>query len=158
MSHTLAWTYPGRSSLDERKLSREEATRLRLEKSGEPDLVEGMSDSDWAGHWTRVSSTCGHVYVNGNARFCFVRKQGSISLSSCAAELMACCSTAAELLYVGHVIKTLSSTSCRLLCRLDSSSARSLLQKRGVSKVRHLETKLLWVQRETWNWPQCLRI
>ena len=35
----------------------------------------------------------------------------------------------------------------RLLCRLDSSSARSLLQKKGVSKVRHLDTKLLWLQR-----------
>ena len=110
-------------------------------------MIESVSDSDWAGHFDRVSSSCGHVYVNGNAVYCFVRKQGAISLSSCEAELIACCSTAAEAIYIKHIVQTLSSAPSRLLCRLDSSSARSLLQKKGVSKVRHLDTKLLWLQR-----------
>ena len=144
---TMKWSYPGRSALDERKLMRYEAQALQLEKAGEPDLLESFSDSDWAGHWDRISSTCGHLYFNGNVTFCFVRKQGCISLSSCEAELVACCSAAAEALYVRHVVETLTSHSCRITCRLDSSSARSLLLKKGVSKVRHLDTKLLWLQR-----------
>ena len=144
---TMKWSYPGRSALDERKLMRDEAQALQLEKAGEPDLLESFSDSDWAGHWDRISSTCGHLYFNGNVTFCFVRKQGCISLSSCEAELVACCSAAAEALYVRHVVETLTSHSCRITCRLDSSSARSLLLKKGVSKVRHLDTKLLWLQR-----------
>ena len=120
---------------------------LPVENIGEPDLLESFSDSDWAGHWDRISSTCGHLYFNGNVTFCFVRKQGCISLSSCEAELVACCSAAAEALYVRHVVETLTSHSCRIACGLGSSSARSLLLKKGVSKVRHLDTKLLWVQR-----------
>ena len=143
----LRWTFPGRSCLDDRVLSKGEAIALQKEHRDEHDLLESVSDSDWAGHHDRVSSSCGHIFFNGNPVFCFVRKQGAISLSSCEAELIACCSTAAEALYLQHIIQTLSSAPCRVVCRLDSSSARSLLQKRGVSKVRHLDTKLLWLQR-----------
>ena len=143
----LRWSYPGRSCLDERILSRSEAMQLQKENLDRPDLIEAISDSDWAGHHDRVSCTCGHVHLNGNLVYAFVRKQGAIALSSCEAELMAACSTAAEAIYVMHIVKTLASHDCNLLCRLDSSSARALLQKRGVSKVRHLDTKLLWLQR-----------
>ena len=143
----LRWSYPGKSCLDERILSRSEAAQLQKEHLDRPDLMEAVSDSDWAGHYDRVSCTCGHIFLNGNVVYCFVRKQGAIALSSCEAELMAACSTAAEAVYVMHVVKTLASHDCNLLCRLDSSSARALLQKRGVSKVRHLDTKLLWLQR-----------
>ena len=122
---TMKWSYPGRSALGERKLMRDEAQALQLEKAGEPDLLE----------------------FNGNVTFCFVRKQGCVSLSSCEAELVACCSAAAEALYVQRAVETLTSHSCRITCRLDSSSARSLLLQKGVSKVRHLDTKLLWLQR-----------
>ena len=143
----LRWSYPGKSCLDERILSRSEAAQLQKEHLDRPDLMEAVSDSDWAGHYDRVSCTCGHIFLNGNVVYCFVRKQGAIALSSCEAELMAACSTTAEAVYVMHVVKTLASHDCNLLCRLDSSSARALLQKRGVSKVRHLDTKLLWLQR-----------
>ena len=89
----LKWTFPGRSCLADRVLSRGEARALQEENGGERDLIESVSDSDWAGHHDRVSSSCGHVFLNGNPVFCFVRKQGSISLSSREAELIACCST-----------------------------------------------------------------
>ena len=95
---TMKWSYPFRSALDERKLTRDEAQALQLEKVGEPDLLESFSDSDWAGHWDKISSTCGHLYFNGNVTFCFVRMQGCVSLSSCEAEFVACCSATAEAL------------------------------------------------------------
>ncbi|CAE7792845.1 GIP [Symbiodinium sp. CCMP2592] len=98
------WTYPGRSCLDDRVLSRSEARVLQEQHKGDADLVESVSDSDWAGHFDRA-------------------------------------------IYIKHIVQTLSSAPSRLLCRLDSSSARSLLQKKGVSRVRHLDTKLLWLQR-----------
>ena len=47
---TMKRLYPGESALDERKLRRDEARALQLEKVGEPDLLESFSDSDWAGH------------------------------------------------------------------------------------------------------------
>ena len=77
----LTWTFLGRSCLDDRILSRGEARALQEEHSGEHDLIESVSDSDWAGHYDRVSSSCGRVFLNGNAVFCFIRQQGAISLS-----------------------------------------------------------------------------
>ena len=88
----LKWTFPSRSCLDDRVLSREEAKFLQAKYKGERDLIESVSDSDWAGRYDRVSSSCGHVFLNGNAVFCLVRKQGETSLSSCEADLISCCS------------------------------------------------------------------
>ena len=143
----VKWSYPGRSCLDDRALSREEAIALQKEHMGDHDLMEAVSDSDWAGHYDRISSSCGHIFLNGNMVHGFVRKQGAVSLSSCEAELISCVSTSAEAIHLRHITRTLSSAPCDILCRPDSSSARSLLQKRGVSKIRHLDCKLLWLQR-----------
>ena len=52
----LKWTFSGRSCLDDRVLSRGKARALQEENSGERDLIESVSDSDWAGHHDRVSS------------------------------------------------------------------------------------------------------
>ena len=143
----VKWSYPGRSCLDDRALSREEAIALQKQRMGDHDLMEAVSDSDWAGHYDRISSSCGRIFLNGNMVHGFARKQGAVSLSSCEAELISCVSTSAEAIYLRHITRTLSSAPCDILCRLDSSSARSLLQKRGVSKIRHLDCKLLWLQR-----------
>ena len=143
---TLKWTYPGRSMLDERLLSAAEVTQKQHDMFNEPMLVEVLTDSDWAGAADRISTSSCHVFVNGNLACAFVRKQGCISLSSCEAELVASVSGASEALYIAHVIRTAGSCKTRVVLRLDSSSARSLLFKQGVSRVRHLDTKLLWIQ------------
>ena len=59
---------------------------------------------------------------------------------------MASVSGAAEALYVAHTIRTAGACQTRVVLRMDSSSARALLFKQGVSRVRHLGTKLLWLQ------------
>ena len=43
---------PGRSCLDDRVLSRSEAIALQQQHKGEADLIESVSDSDWAGTLT----------------------------------------------------------------------------------------------------------
>ena len=43
----VKWSYPGRSCLDDRALSREEAIALQKEHMGDHDLMEAVSDSDW---------------------------------------------------------------------------------------------------------------
>ena len=143
---TLKWTYPGRSMLDERLLSTAEIAQKQISCANEPMLIEIFTDSDWAGAVDRISTSSCHVFVNGNLAYAFVRKQGCISLSSCEAELVAAVSGAAEGLYVAHTIRTAGSCSTKIVLRMDSSSARALLFKQGVSRVRHLDTKLLWLQ------------
>ena len=49
-------------------------------------------------------------------------------------------------MYIAHTIRSAGACQTRLVLRMDSSSARALLFKQGVSRVRHLDTKLLWLQ------------
>ena len=52
----------------------------------------------------------------------------------------------AEALFLKNIMESLTQAQVSLTARLDSSSARSLLTKAGVSRVRHLDTRLLWTQ------------
>ena len=142
----LRWTFPGRSVLDERTLTAAEIAQKQVSNKSVPMLIECLTDSDWAGAADRISTSSCHIFCNGNLAYAFVRKQGCISLSSCESELVASVSGAAEALYVAHTIRTAGACQTRLVLRMDSSSARALLFKQGVSRVRHLDTKLLWLQ------------
>ena len=78
--------------------------------------------------------------------FSYSRRQCSISLSSCEAELTAATSVIAESLFLKNILESLSEHPVDLVVRLDNSAARSLLVKCGVSRIRHLDCRLLWCQ------------
>ena len=71
--------------------------------------------------------------------------QPTIALSSAEAELIAAVRGAAE----GMSAKTLCSMfgrQCNLRVHLDSSAALGVAKRKGVGKIRHLDTRLLWIQ------------
>ena len=70
-----------------------------------------------------------------------------MSLSSCEAELIPSTGATAKSIFLKNLMQSLTSDTVEIAARLDSSSARSLLQKAGVSRVRHLDVRLLWTQR-----------
>ena len=109
-------------------------------------ILAAISDSDWAGNSDRKSVSSGHLYLDGNLMFAYARRQLSISLSSCEAELVASTRVIAEALYLKQILETLTPDKVEIIARLDSSSARSSMSKSGVSRVRHLDVRLLWVQ------------
>ena len=90
-------------------------------------------------------------YVNSALAMCMSTATRATALrgSSCEAELLSYCSLAVEAMHIKHVIRTLTSAPARPICRVDSSSSIYLFLKSGVSKVRHLNTELLWLQRAT---------
>ena len=71
-------------------------------------LLEAISDSDWASSADRKSISCGHLYLDGNLMFSYSRRQCSISLSSCEAELTAATSVIAESLFLKNILESLS--------------------------------------------------
>ena len=79
--------------------------------------------------------------------FSYTRRQTTASLSSYEAELIASTAAIAESIFLKKLMQSLTSGPVEIMARLDSSSARSLLQKAGVSRVRHLDVRLLWAQR-----------
>ena len=140
----LRWSHPGRSFLDETPRLK---PRLDDEEFGPRfRLLEAVSDADWAGSYDRKSVTSGHIFLDGNLMYSYSRRQASISLSSCESELIASTSAIAEALFLKNILASLTPDEVRLTARLDSSSARALLAKAGVSRVRHLDMRLLWTQ------------
>ena len=71
--------------------------------------------------------------------------QPTIVLTSAEAEFIAAVRGAAE----GMSAKTLCSMfgrQCNLRVHLDSSAALGVAKRKGVGKIRHLDTRLLWIQ------------
>ena len=90
----------------------------------------GRSDSDWAGDQaTRQCITGHHCSVQGVTMY-RGQKQTSISLSSCEPEFYAASACAGELLGLAELFKERCSSS-----RMDSDSARHILQRRGPGRT-----------------------
>ena len=71
--------------------------------------------------------------------------QPTVALSSAEAELVAAVRGAAEGLFV-HALARDFGCDCRLEFHLDSSAAIGIRRRTGVGKIRHLDTRLLWIQ------------
>ena len=110
-------------------------------------ILESYSDSDWSGHQAHRRSTSSAIhYVNSCPVFASARTQRVVSLSSCEAELHALVSAAADGKYIAGCHSFLAGCEVEHHGYVDNASAKSLANKRGVGKVRHLAGKLLWVQ------------
>ena len=137
----MKWGCPGKSVRDRR-----DSAEAHPSLDGTTHLIEVLTDSDWAGSPDRKSISSVHVYLNSILIHSFVRKQDTISLSSCESELISAVSGAADGMFIRSIVETMSCETCALNLLLDNSSARLLIYKTGSSKIRHLDARLLWVQ------------
>eukprot|EP00965_Chrysotila_dentata_P230366 6197734-Pleurochrysis_carterae.AAC.1 len=77
-------------------LSRHRSVGLRYARTDKLPLV-GFSDSDWATQY----STSGHVFIYGQAAITWSsKKQPTVALSSCEAEIVAASEAAKEATYL----------------------------------------------------------
>ena len=115
---------------------------------GRATELTATSDSNWANcAATRRSTSCGIVACAGCCLFSFARRQSLVSLSSAEAEFYAACSAISEALAIKRLLLLAGfGPALPVRARLDSSSARALLQRRGVGRVRHLDARVLWAQ------------
>ena len=110
-------------------------------------VLELFTDADWSGDRTTRRSTSSNVIMHNNHTVCTAsRTQKSVSLSSCESEFNAYVSGVTDLVYVSAAISFLTGIEPDRHTFLDSSSARQLVSRQGVGRVRHLQGKLLWVQ------------
>ena len=104
------------------------------------------SDSDWAGDTlTRRSQSSVHIEVDGCPLHGASRRQNATATSSAEAEYYAACAALSEAIHIREVLVFFGyEVVMRLL--MDSSAARGICRREGVGRVKHLETKCLWVQ------------
>ena len=108
-----------------------------------PGVLSIYSDSDWAGCLrTRRSTTGGALMRGAHVLKTWATTQPTIALSSAEAELIAAVRGAAEGLSALTICADFGH-ECRLRVHLDSSAAIGVTKRRGVGKIRHLDTRLL---------------
>ena len=112
-------------------------------------VIEGFSDSDWAGcRATRRSMSGGVVSIAGGTVKSWSNRQGSVALSSGEAEYYASVKTASELLGLRALAEDLG-WGFDIWMWVDSTAAKSIASRLGNGKLRHLDVRFLWLQEAT---------
>ena len=113
-----------------------------------PLVLEGWTDSDWAGDTTtRRSCSGGYVMLNGNILTHWSKTQLNIALSSGEAELIAAVKMISEMIGFSECVsECLSSVACACYVYTDANACKGMLMRRGAGRVKHLSAKQLWCQ------------
>ena len=122
-----------------------------LANGGEPAegaVMQIFTDADWASDkQSRQSMSSVMVFCGRGLMYSYVRQQRAIALSSCESEYYAMTSGLSEGLLLHDLMQYLLNMELKLEVRTDSSSARQVGERLGVSKTRHLSTRALWLQK-----------
>ena len=106
--------------------------------------LETYSDTDWAGcRRTRRSTTGGSHLIK-----MWCKTQSGVALSSAKAELYGFARASAETMGLISMFKDLD-THMNGLVLEDASAALAIVARRGLGKLRHLDTKYLWIQEKS---------
>jgi len=110
--------------------------------------LEGECDTDWgADKKDRKSLACGLVFADHCQLASFVRKQGFLAQSSGEAEFGGIHTIVLELKCFKNFFEWLGFL-VRWRAGTDSSAAKSMAQRAGVGRVRHMDIRLLYTQQQ----------
>ena len=116
------------------------------QKNLKDPYVTVLADTDYAGcPVTRRSTNGGIVFDNLNPLHAWSTTQTTPAMSSGEAELYGCVKGSAEGLGVVSAMKDLGEKRM-LRVGLDSSAALGIVRRVGLGKLKHVDTKYLWVQ------------
>ena len=111
-----------------------------------PTSFTVYTDSNWAGCKGTRKSTSGATFMHGGHLLkAFSRTQANIALSSAEAELYATVLAASEGLGMKAMARDFAMTMSPYL-NVDASAAIGIVQRKGLGKLRHLDTQSLWIQ------------
>ena len=109
-------------------------------------------DSDWGGDRRTRKSTFGGILVWGRHPLkSWSSTQGAIALSSAEAKLYAMSEAVAKAKGVQNILKDMGVLSLeydKVEVLSDSSAARSFVHRRGAGRMKHLDLRDLWLQKE----------
>ena len=110
-----------------------------------------FADSDWAGdRRSRKSTSGGAIMLGEHCLRTWSSTQGAIALSSAEAEFYVLVDAVLRVKGTFSVLSELGVSSVGPVAEVftDSSAAKSFVSKRGLGKMRHIELRDLWLQRE----------
>ena len=122
-----------------------------FEYQDEPRFSHSTSDSDWGGSSRDRKSTSGGVWMLG--KHCiktWSATQGAYALSSAEAEFYSMIEAVTRSKALCCLARELGFEDLSNVIHLgtDSSAAKSFVSRRGLGKMRHIEIRDLWLQKE----------
>ena len=109
--------------------------------------LELYTDSDWASDQVTRKSTSGAVIMAEGMRLhAHSRGQASVALSSCEAEVMAASEGIKEALLLQEVLMFVGLGHYEIEIKVDSSAAHAFFHRRGVGRMKHIDSRILWLQ------------
>ena len=134
-----------------KKLARFLKTHPRLvmlfEYQRPPENLSVIVDTDYAGCRRTRRSTNGGMIIHGRHLIkSWATTQTVVAMSSGEAEFYGLTKGACEGLGAVGLVEDMTGSRMVVEVATDSSAARGIATRRGVGKVKHLETKTLWVQ------------
>ena len=119
----------------------------RSDFDGSDFLLKTYTDSDWASNkGTRKSVSACCLMMNNCLLSSGSRNQGLIALSSAEAETYAATSGACDALFLSRCLEYLLEVTIGIKLLIDNSACRYILSRAGCGRVRHLSTRILWMQ------------
>ena len=109
--------------------------------------LDVYTDSNWAGCRVSRKSTSGGVIMRG--RHClkaWSKTQAIVAKSSAEAELYGVVRGATEALGMTTLVRDLGGEEMQIQLHLDAMAAKGIVERRGLSKVRHIDVNVLWLQ------------
>ena len=119
---------------------------IMIRKSNDPEHLDAHTDADWSGDSIDRKSTSGGTLKLGSATWRdFTKGQRCQTLSSGESDYNAAVTTTAEALHLQRHLEFLG-MPVKLRLRIDSTAARGIIQRQGCGPLKHIETRLLWLQ------------
>ena len=119
----------------------------RTERGQTVKRLEVYTDSDWASDQVTRKSTSGAVIMAEGMRLhAHSRGQASVALSSCEAEVMAASEGIKEALLLQEVLMFVGLGHYEIEIKVDSSAAHAFFHRRGVGRMKHIDSRILWLQ------------
>jgi hypothetical protein len=117
---------------------------------GAHDEITAYADADWASNSCDRRSTSGGVVLVGGALVqSWSRTQPSVALSTCEAELLAMGMAASEAKFIQSILRELlPGEQHKIVLYTDASSAKQVAYRRGLGRLKHVDTRHLWLQDE----------
>ena len=113
-------------------------------------MIESFSDANWGGNRDSRSTSSAQHFVNGQLVHSSSRNQHCIALSSTESEYYSLVSCAIDTLYLKHILEFMfPSKNVVATVYVDNSACRQIANKLGTGRLRHIQGKLLWIQRMT---------
>ena len=118
------------------------------------DLQEAIShidiftDADWAGcRRSRKSTSGGVAKIGGHCIKAWAKTQSVVAKSSAESELYSVVKGATEGLGLITLFNDMGGVK-EVRLNLDATAAKGILERQGISKVRHIDVNVLWLQQQ----------